>query len=402
MSSFSRSVRSLEADTPRRSILVMVLATALLAAWIGWFFLARVAVYEVTDRADLQVDRAAHPIEAQFTGRVVSSYLMLDREVKSGEVLVELDADAQRLQLKEERVRSSALALQISALQSQIQTEEAVRQQERQAESVAVEEVSARAKEADAGAHLAEEEAKRQDQLFASGVVSEVDLHRARAAAQERRAAADSLRLGVRRLERQHLTQDSERQAHVQELKTHLVQLEGQRATAGAEIERLQGEVSRRSIRASVDGRLGEVANLSVGSVVREGEKLGAVVPTGNLRIVANFVPPDALGRIRPGQHARMRLEGFPWVQYGSLSATVTSLANEVRDGRIRVELMVDDNSGSRIPLQHGLPGTVEVKVEETSPAALVLRTAGRLLASPHPDSGSLWPAVAVHSHEGS
>jgi membrane fusion protein (multidrug efflux system) len=380
--------------------LALVLATVLLAAWIGWFFLARVAVYEVTDRADLQVDRAAHPIEAQFTGRVVGSYLMLDREVKSGEILVELDADAQQLQLKEERVRSSALAPQVSALQTQIHTELAAWQQERQAAGVAVEEASARAKEADASAHLAEEEAKRQDQLFASGVISEVDLHRARTAAQERRAAADSLRLGVSRLERQHLTQDSERQAHIQELRTQLVQLEGQRATAAAEIERLQGEVSRRSIRAPVDGRLGEVANLRVGSVVREGEKLGAVVPTGNLRIVANFLPPDALGRIRPGQHARMRLQGFPWVQYGSLSATVTSLANEVRDGRIRVELTVDTNSGSHIPLQHGLPGTVEVKVEETSPAALVMRTAGRFLASPRSTSGSSRPTA--DSHEGS
>jgi multidrug resistance efflux pump len=400
LSSFSRSVRSLAADSPRRPVLALLFATALLLAWTAWLFLARVAVYEVSDRADLQVDRAAHPIEAQFTGRVVSSNLMLDREVKSGDVLVELDADAQELQLKEERVRSSTLAPRISALQSQIQTEEAARQLERQATRVAVEEASARAKEADAGAHLAEEEEKRQDQLFASGVVSEVDLHRARTAAQERRAAADSLRLGVSRLERQQLTQDSERQAHVQELKTQLVQLEGQRATAGAEMERLQGEVSRRSIRAPVDGRLGEVANLRVGSVVREGEKLGAVVPTGNLRIVANFLPPDALGRIRPGQHARMRLEGFPWAQYGSISATVTSLANEVRDGRIRVELMVDANTSSRIPLQHGLPGTVEIKVEETSPATLVLRTAGRLLASPHSTSGSSRPAA--DSHEGS
>src|SRR5262249_53895563 len=211
--SFPRSVRSLDGDSPYRLVLALLLATALLAAWMASFFLARVAVYEVTDRADLQVDRAAHPIEAQFTGSVISSYLALDREVKSGEVLVELDADAQQLQLKEERVRATALAAQISALQRQIQAEESAWQQERQTARVALEEASARAKEADAVARLAEEEAKRENQLFASGVISEVDLHRARTAAQERRAAADSLRLGVSRLGRQHLTQDSERQA---------------------------------------------------------------------------------------------------------------------------------------------------------------------------------------------
>jgi multidrug resistance efflux pump len=390
LSSFSRSGRSLEADSPRGLLLVLLLAAVLLAAWVAWFFLARVAVYEVTDRADLEVDRAAHPIEAQFTGRVVSSHLALDREVKLGEVLVELDADVQQLQLKEEHVRLTALAPQTSALESQIAAEETALQQERQAARVALEESGSRATEADASAGLADEEAKRLEQLFASGVVSEVDLHRARTTGKERRAAAESLRLAVGRLERQQLTQESERQAHILELRAKIVQIEGQKATTAAEIERLEGEVSRRSIRAPVDGRLGEVAGLRVGSVVREGDKLAAIVPTGKLRIVANFLPQDALGRIRRGQHARMRLKGFPWAQYGSISATVTNLANEVRDGQIRVELMVNPNSGSRIPLQHGLPGTVEVKVEEISPAALVLRAAGRLLASPRATATSL------------
>ena len=36
------------------------------------------------------------------------------------------------------------------------------------------------------------------------------------------------------------------------------------------------------------------------------------------------------------------------------------------------------------IPLQHGLPGTVEVEVDRVSPAALVLRHAGRMLSTPH------------------
>jgi hypothetical protein len=33
--------------------------------------------------------------------------------------------------------------------------------------------------------------------------------------------------------------------------------------------------------------------------------------------------------------------------------------------------------------LQHGLPGTVEVSIEKTSPAILVLRTAGQVSTAP-------------------
>src|SRR5438094_8352542 len=131
--------------------------------------------------------------------------MALDREVKSREVLVELDDDAQQLQLKEERVRSTALAPQIGAVQSQMQAEETAWQQERQAAPVALAESSARVKEADAGARLAEAEAKRQDQLFASGGGSEGGLHRSRSAAVRRSAAADRPRLGGRPVGRQAL-----------------------------------------------------------------------------------------------------------------------------------------------------------------------------------------------------
>jgi membrane fusion protein (multidrug efflux system) len=117
--------------------------------------------------------------------------------------------------------------------------------------------------------------------------------------------------------------------------------------------------------------------------VVQEGEKLGAIVPLGRLRAVAQFPPSAALGRIRLGQRARVRLDGFPWAQYGSIPATVSRVAGEVRDGQVRVELSIAPAAASRVPLQHGLPGSVEVEVERLTPAALVLRTAGRLLAAP-------------------
>jgi membrane fusion protein (multidrug efflux system) len=53
------------------------------------------------------------------------------------------------------------------------------------------------------------------------------------------------------------------------------------------------------------------------------------------------------------------------------------------------VELALDSRSDSRIPLQHGLPGSVEVEIETLSPANLVLRTAGSLLAGPESNSGN-------------
>jgi membrane fusion protein (multidrug efflux system) len=107
------------------------------------------------------------------------------------------------------------------------------------------------------------------------------------------------------------------------------------------------------------------------------------VVPAGTLRVVAAFLPAVAVGRVQPGQAARLRLDGFPWAQYGSLAATVTSVATEARDGVIRVELGLRSAPPTAMPLQHGLPGTVEVEVDRVSPATLVLRAVGHHLGVP-------------------
>jgi multidrug resistance efflux pump len=366
---FSRSLRSLHSDSFRLSILFLVLAAMLLAAWTAWFFFAKVSIYAISDRADLEVDRAAHPVASQFTGRVVATHLVLGREVA-----------AQALRLREERIQLLAYRPQLAALQNEMSAEEKAVRAEQQAAVVALDEARARHREAETSARFAEGEAVRVQKMFAAGVISELDLRKARSEAQSRRAAADSLHFAVTRQEKEQHTRSSDREAHIQQLRSELNQLRGQESTAAATVGRLENEVELRRIRAPVDGTLADVASLKIGAVLREGETVGVVVPAGKLRVVASFLPPAALGRIHRGQPARLRLEGFPWVQFGSVAASVTTVASEIRDDHIRVELAMDSSPKPRISLQHGLPGSVEVEVERISPATLVLRMAGRYL----------------------
>lgn len=53
---FPRSVRSLDADDLRGSVVGLALVTALLVAWSAWFFLALVGLYEVAATARVEVD----------------------------------------------------------------------------------------------------------------------------------------------------------------------------------------------------------------------------------------------------------------------------------------------------------------------------------------------------------
>jgi membrane fusion protein (multidrug efflux system) len=110
--------------------------------------------------------------------------------------------------------------------------------------------------------------------------------------------------------------------------------------------------------------------------VVRAGDTLASIVPAGRLRITADF-PATALGRVRPDQRARMRLDAFPWTEYGRIRGRVARVAREPRGNLVRVEILLTSEGGSSVPLVHALPGSVDVEVERVTPATLLLRTAG-------------------------
>jgi multidrug resistance efflux pump len=376
-------VGAIDSDGFRGSLWSLAIALVLLAAWLAWFFLARVERYEVTERARLEVDRAAHVLQSPVAGRVVESRITLGREVKAGDVLIELDASQQNLQLREERARLAALHPLVEAARNELAAQEKAQAADSDATHAAQEVARAQIKEGFVMADLAAAEARRDELLISQGLTSQRDAARSKAEAQSRRAANESLQLTIGRLESERIKNASDRETNRKHLLGEMARIEGDIAIAARTIERLELEIQRRKVRAPISGRFGEVPVLRTGSYLAEGDKLGAIVPAGRLLVIAEFLPAAALGRIHPGQPGRLRLDGFPWAQYGAIRAHVETVAEEVRDGRVRVELAIESSPQSTLPLQHGLPGTVEVRVEQVAPAALALRAAGQLLATP-------------------
>lgn len=380
---FSRSMRSLDADGFRSAGIAFAVAGALIGAWLTWFVLGRVAVYEVTNAARLEVNEAARAVDARVEGRIVVTHLELGRRVHANEVLVELDADEAQLRMEEERARLQTLSPRVDAVQSEINAELRALEAAQRAARVAIDLARSQLAEAEAPARLADDEVARLARLRADALVAEIDEVRARAEAQKRHAAVESLRLAIERLERSQQTDDQDRRVRTERLHSELARIRGDILTSQAAIRRLENDIDRRRIRAPITGTIGEVAELRAGAFVAEGQKLAAILPEGLLRVVAEFAPSSALGRVRPGQPARVRLVGFSWTEYGSIAATVETVASEIRAGTVRVELAIHPDPSSAVPFQHGLPGSVEIEVERVAPAALVLRAGGRLLTRP-------------------
>jgi membrane fusion protein (multidrug efflux system) len=380
---FSRTLRALEAESRGRCVPALAVLV-LLGCWAAWGALARVPLWEVTETARLEVDSAAHPLTTVVSGRVVQTNLRLGQEVRAGEVVLVLDAEADQRALQQKQARQHALGERLTALRREIQVERSAQEVYQQARHAALEEARAQVEEAEVRAAAAAREARRSASLAASRAVSAEQFDRDSTEADARRATLRTLHLAVTRLEQDRSAQEFERRVRLARLERDAAELEGDAAIEAAGIRRLEHDIALCSIRAPVAGRVGEVGEYRVGAVVRAAEKLGSIIPTGEARAVALF-PAAVVGKIRPGQPARLRLHGYPWAQYGTLAATVARVGNEPSDGRIRVEMTLPAGQSTRIPLEHGSPGSAEVEVERLPPVVLALRAAGQLLRGEKP-----------------
>jgi len=357
----------------RGPVASIAVAAIVLGGWFFWASRASVSLYEVADTARLEVEHAAYPIEAQVSGRVVKNYLVLGQHVKAGQLLLELDDASERLKLAEQQAQPLARESQVAALRAEIAAGEKALNEARQTASAALDQARAQLKEAEEAARFAHVEEDRLSPLRASGVISELEFLRLKSETQKRDAIAASARLAVVKLEQEHRTIGRDREAQLERLRSEITRIESQAFTDQATIKRMEHEIGIRRIEAPVSGQIGELTEQHPGTFLQAGAKLGAIIPEGGLKIVAYFPPESALGRIQPGQPALVRLHGFPWGQYGSLAARVRTVAGETKDGRVRVELEMLRDQVAAIPLQHGLPGTIEIEVRKVSPLMLVM-----------------------------
>ena len=391
---FARFARAQDASS--RVVLAAVLGGVLLAAWSAWFFLARVGLFEVSRSARLEVATAPHDVDAPVAARLVRSALVLDRQVQLGEILVELDAEAFRLERAAEESRLATVEPQIEALREELASYEQAMRGEGRANVAQVNEARARLRASNVVAQQKEAERAQIQSLHDKRLVATLDRDRLRAEAQRQSAETEAARVQVGRLGSEGAVKVSERKAQIARLQADVARLASERADAESKVRILNQKIDLHVIRAPVSGRVGHMVNLRAGAMVAEGTRLCTIVPTGGLRAVAFFDPATAAGRVRTGQTARLRMFGFPWTKYGMLQAEVDRVGNEPRDGLIRVELVLRSPQRTNIPLQHGLPGSAEVEVERVSPFALVLDAAGRFLMRVQAGTPSAAPNPAI------
>ncbi|MGE0314484.1 MAG: HlyD family secretion protein [Lautropia sp.] len=380
---FSRTTRSLDLDGPHTARWLWATGLLLLACWSAWFVLGRVTVYEVSPDARIEVQQAAHPIAPTLAGRIATVAVSIGQTVAQGDVLIELDSRAAILRLREEQSRLAGIAPRLASVRREIAIRSRAREQKHQAAVAGIRSARHRLGEAQAGVEFARLNERRLRDESEQGGAARIEALRASAEARKLAAAKEALGSDVLRLESEAETRANQSQAEIEDLNRLAVTLESDTTTMRATIRRLEQEIEHHRLRAPIGGRVGAVAPLRDGGYVAPGQQLAVVVPEGAFVIVAEFPPASVLGRAHPGQRARMRLDGFPWAQFGVVEATVARVGTEIRDGRVRVELSPDRERLQGLAMQHGLPGAIEIAIDEAAPAVLALRAAGQMLSRP-------------------
>lgn len=125
------------------------------------------------------------------------------------------------------------------------------------------------------------------------------------------------------------------------------------------------------TLTAPVSGTVQQLAVHTVGGVVTEAQALMAIVPENDTLEIEAQIENKDIGFVKPGQHATVKIESFPYTRYGYLEGRVETVSHDamqdekkglVYQARIKLNqahLIID---GTRVNLTSGMAVSAEVK----------------------------------------
>ncbi|QQN75454.1 HlyD family efflux transporter periplasmic adaptor subunit [Croceicoccus sp. YJ47] len=171
------------------------------------------------------------------------------------------------------------------------------------------------------------------------------------------------------------------RNAYLQELQTEYARIEGELATAEQSFAQRQQALQQTELYAPTDGVVVNVKYTTIGAVLKPGDEVLQIVPTGGALIVEARIPPSDIAFIRTGQQAAVKFDAYDASIYGSAEGEVTyvsadTLTEETPDGPVSyyaANLEVDTSRmrprrpDEVIAIQPGMTATAEIKTGETT-----------------------------------
>lgn len=151
---------------------------------------------------------------------------------------------------------------------------------------------------------------------------------------------------------------------------------QSRRADLKGKLTQLRSQLRNEVVKAPISGTVFDLKPDNNRYVVTNAEPLLKIVPKGQLGGEVNVGNQD-IGFIRPGQKVKVRVDSFPYTEYGEISGSIRSIGADalppdelIRNYHFPVELSLQRSNlktkeGTLIPLQSGMTITTNLKLRD-------------------------------------
>lgn len=358
----------------RQSTQIILISALAVAAFVAWSLWAEIDQVSRARGAVIPSGRT-QVVQSEDGGTIAEILVSEGDRVKRGDLLVRLDETRPRAAVEESQAQVAALKARMARIQAELFNRPLVFPAETSSHPEFVssqrelytrrrQALSSQINSLQSMLSLTRQELDMNLPLVDSGDVSRSEVLR-----MQRQTSDLQGQINTRRSE------------YLAELQTEYAKTEEELASATEQLTQRSAILRGSELRSPTDGVIVAIKYNTVGGVLRAGDEVLQLVPTGDKLVVEARVSPSDIAFIRRGQNAAVKFDAYDSSIYGSADGTVThisadTLSEETKDGvqtYYRVLLSADPaklrprHEGEKIVLQPGMTSTAEIITGQTT-----------------------------------
>ena len=184
----------------------------------------------------------------------------------------------------------------------------------------------------------------------------------------------DQIRAGLAEKQAEGKKSALEAQQQLQQLQIEAGQLRAKIAGTQAELRAAQTRLKQMFLYAPVAGTVTSLKVHNSGEVTQPGQTIAEIAPASAPLVLSALLPSREAGLVRKGMTVQIKLDAFPYQDYGIISGKVNSISpdaenNEQMGAVYKVEIALDRHSvmheQQMIPFKAGQTATAEIIVKQ-------------------------------------
>jgi len=161
---------------------------------------------------------------------------------------------------------------------------------------------------------------------------------------------------------------------YFQDAQAELSKAEEELASVSQVLTQKQEQLDRIELRSPMSGTVKNVRITTLGGVIKPGEEVMQIIPSGDHLIIEDKVKPTDVAFLKPGLHAIIKIDAYDYSIYGTLNGKLTFISPDTinEDSKTgeqiyyRVQIQTDNTNFSSkskegIEIQPGMTSTVEI-----------------------------------------